>query len=156
MSDSYFTSKINKKAKTVEITESGETMELDWDNFEDYAKCIQEAYIKFMKAKNPKKPVAKSKAVEKLMCAMDMNAEKDFNVYRIDHTATSLEFKNSGRGKNAVRIFKMTMEIKAEDLYVDPKEKGDLGDVMNIDLLTDNSKLKMIPLLVIADNTERI
>lgn len=47
----YFSFTINKELESVEISESGETLSLDFEHFEDLVKCINEAHVAFLQAK---------------------------------------------------------------------------------------------------------
>jgi hypothetical protein len=46
--DNYFSYSINTEEECVEITESGETMKIDFSNFEDFAQCIADANTEFI------------------------------------------------------------------------------------------------------------
>lgn len=44
----YFSYSINNEEKCVEITESGETMKIDFEFWEDFATCIRNANTDFV------------------------------------------------------------------------------------------------------------
>lgn len=112
--------------------------------------------VKMTKKIDEKKTIY-SKALHKLNKLMMGKTKGDFNIYRLDHTASSMEVKNVGKGKNKQMMLQMKINIPVDSLFKDDFKgaRNDLRHITGIDFLGKNEHLKAFPILVMVDNLEQ-